>query len=99
MPARRRDRRVRAADPHPDRVERRVHAPAPDRSAEACRGSNARARDTAAKKLGLSRRQFLAGTGGTAAAPLAMNEGFRPVFHRKAREMFWAAPGAAAGPP
>jgi len=44
--------------------------------------------ESAAKKLGLSRRQFLAGTGGTAAALLAMNEVFGQFFDVKPIEMF-----------
>src|SRR5262249_56155090 len=39
--------------------------------------------DAAAKKLGLSRRQFLAGTGGTAAALPAMNGVIGPRLHLK----------------
>ena len=55
--------------------------------------------DGAAKKLGLSRRQFLAGTGGTAAALLAMNEVFGQFFAVKPIEMFEAAAWAATGAP
>src|SRR5262245_26453896 len=44
--------------------------------------------DGAAKKLGLSRRQLLAGTGGMAAALLAMNEVFGRFFDVKPVEMF-----------
>jgi len=55
--------------------------------------------DGAAKKLGLSRRQFLAGTGGTAAALLAMNELFGQFFDVKPIEMFEAAAWAATGAP
>src|SRR2546428_4938993 len=55
--------------------------------------------DGAAKKLGLSRRQFLAGTGGTAAALLAMNEVFGQFFDVKPIEMFEAAAWAATGAP
>ncbi|PYN91321.1 MAG: hypothetical protein DMD91_34425, partial [Candidatus Rokuibacteriota bacterium] len=53
----------------------------------------------AAKKLGLSRRQFLAGTGGTAAALLAMNEVFGRFFDVKPIEMFESAAWAATGAP
>ena len=55
--------------------------------------------DSAAKKLGLSRRQFLAGTGGTAAALLAMNEVFGQFFDVKRIEMFESAAWAATGAP
>ena len=55
--------------------------------------------DSAAKKLGLSRRQFLAGTGGTAAALLAMNEVFGQFFDVKPIEMFESAAWAATGAP
>jgi uncharacterized protein len=55
--------------------------------------------DAAAKKLGLSRRQFLAGTGGTAAALLAMNEVFGRFFDVKPIEMFESAAWAATGAP
>src|SRR2546428_10528588 len=37
--------------------------------------------DMASKKLGISRRKFLAGTGGLAAAVLAVNEVVGPVFN------------------
>ena len=55
--------------------------------------------DGAAKKLGLSRRQFLAGTGGTAAALLAMNEVFGRFFDVTPIEMFESAAWAATGAP
>ena len=55
--------------------------------------------DRAAKKLGLSRREFLAGTGGTAAALLAMNEVFGQFFDVKPIEMFESAAWAATGAP
>jgi hypothetical protein len=50
--------------------------------------------DTASKKLGMSRRQFLATSGGMAAAFLAMNEVFGRTFKVRAEEMF--EPGAFA---
>jgi len=53
----------------------------------------------AAKKLGVSRRQFLAGTGGMAAALLAMNEVFGRFFDVKPIEMFESAAWAATGAP
>jgi hypothetical protein len=56
--------------------------------------------EMASKKLGISRRQFLAGSGGLPAAFLAMNEVFgKRFFNVSAEEMF--EPGAAreAGPP
>ena len=55
--------------------------------------------DGAAKKLGMSRRQFLAGTGGMAAALLAMNEVFGRFFDVKPVEMFESAAWAATGAP
>src|SRR3989442_10484025 len=55
--------------------------------------------DGAAKKLGLSRRQFLAGTGGTAAALPAMNEVFGQFFHLKPIAMFASAAWAATVAP
>ena len=55
--------------------------------------------DGAAKKLGLSRRQFLAGTGGMAAALLAMNEVFGRFFDVNPVEMFESAAWAATGAP
>ncbi len=48
--------------------------------------------DTAAKKLGVSRRQFLGSSGGTAAAFLAMNDVFGNFFKVDQQEMF--EPGA-----
>ncbi len=44
--------------------------------------------DDASKKLGVSRRQFLASSGGMAAALLAMNEEFGQMFDVSADEMF-----------
>ena len=55
--------------------------------------------DSAAKKLGLSRRQFLAGTGGMAAAFLAMNEVFGRFFNVSPAAMFEAEAFTASGPP
>jgi hypothetical protein len=55
--------------------------------------------DSASKKLGISRRQFLAGTGGMAAAFLAMNEVFGRVFNVSPIEMFEPAAYAATGVP
>jgi predicted TIM-barrel fold metal-dependent hydrolase len=55
---------------------------------------------SAARALGMSRRQFLAGTGGMAAAFLAMNEVFgAPFFKVSPVEMFEAAAFAANGAP
>jgi uncharacterized protein len=53
----------------------------------------------ASKKLGISRRKFLAGTGGMAAAFLAMNEVFGRMFNVRPVEMFEAEAFAEAGPP
>ena len=55
--------------------------------------------DAASKKLGVSRRKFLASTGGMAAAFLAMNEVFRRFFNVSAIEMFDPAAYAATGIP
>lgn len=53
----------------------------------------------AAKKLGISRRKFLASTGGMAAAFLAMNEVYGRFFDVSAIEMFESEAFAASGPP
>jgi len=55
--------------------------------------------DSASKKLGMSRRKFLAGTGGLAAAFLAMNEVFGRIFNVSPIEMFEPAAYAATGTP
>jgi uncharacterized protein len=56
--------------------------------------------DKAAKKLGISRRQFLASTGGLAASFLAMNEVYGNSFFKvRAVEMFEPAAAAENGPP
>ena len=56
--------------------------------------------ETAAKKLGISRRQFLAGTGGLAASFLAMNEVFgQTFFNVNPVEMFESAAYAENGLP
>ncbi len=55
--------------------------------------------DTAAKKLGVSRRQFLGSTGGTAAAFIAMNDVFGKFFNVEKDEMFEPAAHAKNGPP
>src|SRR3989442_2262120 len=55
--------------------------------------------DKASKKLGISRRKFLAGTGGMAAAFLAMNEVFGRMFNVRPVEMFEAEAYAETGPP
>lgn len=49
--------------------------------------------DDASKKLGISRRKFLATSGGMAAAFLAMNSVFGPVFDVSAAEMFEPSAG------
>jgi hypothetical protein len=53
----------------------------------------------AAKKLGVSRRQFLRGSGGMAATLLAMNEVFGRFFNVSLIELFEPAAYAAAGAP
>ncbi len=55
--------------------------------------------DSAAKKLGVSRRKFLVSTGGMAAAFLAMNEVFGRFFNVSPIEMFEPAAYAATGVP
>ena len=56
--------------------------------------------DMAAKKLGISRRKFLAGSGGMAAAFLAMNEVFgKRFFNVSAIELFEPAAAAENAPP
>jgi len=55
--------------------------------------------DAASKKLGISRRKFLAGTGGMAAAFLAMNEVFGRFFNVSPIEMFESAAYAAGAAP
>ena len=54
---------------------------------------------TGAKKLGMDRRRFLAGTGGTAAALLAMNEVFGRFFNVDVAEMFEPVAYAQSGAP
>ena len=53
----------------------------------------------AAKKLGMSRRKFLATTGGMAAAFLAMNEVYGRFFNVTRSAMFDSEAFAAGGPP
>jgi uncharacterized protein len=56
--------------------------------------------DKASKKLGITRRQFLASSGGLAASFLAINEVFdRKFFDVSAIEMFEPAAAAEHGPP
>src|SRR5881628_1124904 len=55
--------------------------------------------DGAAKKLGMSRRKFLASTGGMAAAFLAMNEVYGRFFNISPDAMFESQAFAQGGPP
>ena len=55
--------------------------------------------ESASKKLGVTRRQFLASSGGMAAALIAMNEVFGRMFDVDPLEMFEPAAYAQAGPP
>jgi hypothetical protein len=55
--------------------------------------------DAASRKLGVSRRTFLAGSGGMAAALLAMNEVYGRVFNVSAAELYEPAAFAEAAPP
>src|SRR5207237_8157840 len=56
-------------------------------------------RDAGAKKLGMSRRQFMATTGGMAATFLAMNEIFGHHFKISRDALFEGEAFAADGPP
>src|ERR1700751_1227094 len=56
--------------------------------------------ETASKKLGISRRQFLEGTGGLAASFIAINEAFgRPFFKVSPVEMYEPAAYSENGTP
>src|SRR2546426_9168444 len=55
--------------------------------------------DGAAKKLGMSRRKFMATTGGMAATFLAMNEVFGRFFNVSRESLFESEAFAADGPP
>jgi uncharacterized protein len=55
--------------------------------------------DEASQRLGISRRKFLHGSGGTAATLLAMNEVFGRFFDVSLAELFEPAAFAAAAPP
>src|SRR6266850_5664160 len=55
--------------------------------------------DEASRRLGISHRKFLHGSGGMAATLLAMNEVFGRFFNVSPVEMFEPAAYAAAGPP
>src|SRR2546427_1936691 len=55
--------------------------------------------DAAAKKLGMSRRQFMTTTGGMAATFLAMNEIFGRYFNISRDALFESQAFAADGPP
>lgn len=55
--------------------------------------------ESASKRLGISRRQFLAGAGGTAAAFVAMNEIFGRFFDVDPVEMFEPLAAQEASPP
>jgi uncharacterized protein len=55
--------------------------------------------DEARKKLGVGRRQFLAGSGGMAAALLAMNEIYGAFFNVSRAELYEPAARAKAAPP
>ena len=55
--------------------------------------------ESASRKLGISRRRFLAGSGGMAASFIAMNEVYGPFFDVDPLEMFIPSAYAAAAPP
>jgi len=55
--------------------------------------------EQSAKRLGVSRRNFLCGAGGMAASFVAMNEVFGPFFDASHFEFFEPAAAAERGPP
>src|SRR5262245_31064603 len=55
--------------------------------------------DAASRKLGISRRQFLAGSGGMAAALLAMNDVYGEFFSVSAADMYEGASFVQSAPP
>src|SRR5262249_25992202 len=55
--------------------------------------------EAASRKLGISRRQFLAGSGGMAASLLAMNEVYGAFFNVSAAELYEQAARVPAAPP
>src|SRR5688500_1510989 len=55
--------------------------------------------ESASRRLGVSRRRFLASAGGTAASLLAMNEVFGPFFDVDPLEMFIPRAYAQSAPP
>src|SRR6267142_339311 len=55
--------------------------------------------DTASKKLGMNRREFLSSSGGMAACFLAMNDVYGRFFNVSRDELFEPEAHAAAGPP
>src|SRR5262245_47180906 len=55
--------------------------------------------DEASRRLGISRRQFLAGSGGMAAALLAMNDVYGQFFTVSAAELYEPAANAENAPP
>src|SRR5262249_18034196 len=55
--------------------------------------------DEASRRLGISRRRFLCGSGGMAAPLLAMNDVYGRVFHVRPDELYQPAGHAPAAPP
>src|SRR4030095_14846411 len=55
--------------------------------------------DEASKRLGISRRQFLCGSGGMAAALLAMNDVYGKFFNVSEAELYEGAAFAEGAPP
>lgn len=99
MPAgrRRRDAGLAGADPHDQ--QRRVHAGPQTAQQKQVEGRLAELADAASRKLGISRRQFLAGSGGMAAALLAMNDVYGAFFEVSEVELYEAAAFAQSTPP
>src|SRR5262249_37142175 len=76
------------------------YMPAPQTDQE--KGVEARVEELAeeaSKKLGISRRQFLAGSGGMAAVLLAMNEVYGGFFNVSRAELYEPTAYAEAAPP
>ena len=95
-----RDRAIPVPGSHPDGLQWRVHAPSANGAAAARRvpdqGTSRRGR----AKLGTSRRQFLLGSGGMAAAFIAMNEVYGKKFFTVNRvEMYETAAYREHGTP
>src|SRR5213078_4807335 len=71
---------IQVPGPHPDRVERRVQPAAQTREQARVEARIKELADDLGARNGMNRRQFLASSAGMAAAFLAMNEVFGPIF-------------------